>query len=274
MNTALTVWSISAGDRHNRSSFTEELSDWCFSKSNITFQLYSCDEALSRITSTGERPDLILINSSRRGEFSRKMLQRVVGKYPLSLLLEITGEWCIGDTRSGNPLPIACRFDTTIACQRLQSLLASRQHFLQVRAALNPLASFAELSSYWNRDHLATHSKSINVIAADCSERQALRMLLHLEGFNAHFYPNVHAISQDNRHRPVVYCITDRRELETLFRATISSPAVIITNHFNGLDQTFFEEDRSVTLLRKPFLGHDLVNAISTICLLSTADAA
>ena len=274
MNTALTVWSISASDRVNRTSFTEELRDWCYMENDIAFQLYSCDEALSRETSIGEHPDLILINSSRRGEFSRQMLQRVVGKYPLSLLFEITGEWCIGDTRSGDPLPIAFRFDTTIACQRLQSLLASRQHFLQMRAAINPLASFAELSSYWNRNHLATHSKSINVIASDCSERQALRMLLLQVGFNACFYPSRHAIALDNRHDPVVYCITDRRELEALFRETISSPTVIITNHFNGLDKTFFAGDSSVTLLRKPFLGHDLVNAINSICLLSTAEAA
>ncbi len=274
MNTALTVWSISAGDRLNRSSFTEELHGWCYSENDIAFQLYSCDEALSRKTSVGDHPDLILINSWRRGEFTREMLHRVVGKYPLSLLLEITGEWCIGDSRSGDPLPIACRFDTTIALHRMQSMLTSRQHFLQMRAALSPLASFAELSSFWNRNNLATHCKSMNVIASDCSERQAMRMLLLQEGFNAHFYSNRQRIKQENQHWPIVYCITDRRELEALSRETIAPPTVIITNHFNALDKTFFDDESTVTILRKPFLGHDLVNAISSICLLSTADAA
>ncbi len=164
MNTALTVWSISAGGRPNSCSLTADLRDWCYSESHISLQVYSCEEALSQITPNDERPDLILINTKRRGDFSREMLQNVVGSYPLSLILEITGEWCIGDTRSGDPLPIACRFDTTVALQRLQSMLASRQQFFEMRAALNPVASSSELSSFWNRNNLSAPCKRVILV--------------------------------------------------------------------------------------------------------------
>ena len=148
MNTSLIVWSIIAGDRRNSCRSVEELYDWCHSQSHINFQVLSSDEVLSLKPSKGMHPDLILINSRRRGEFSGKTLERVVGKYPLSLVLEITGDWCIGDTRSGHPLPIPCRFDATVGHQRLPSILSSRQRFLHMRGALNPLVSFAELSSF------------------------------------------------------------------------------------------------------------------------------
>jgi hypothetical protein len=274
MNTTLTVWSIFAGDRPDRCWFTKELQDWCYLKSHINFQVFSCREALVRKAANSEYPDLILLNSSRRGEFSREILQRVVGKYPLSLLLEITGEWCIGDTRSGDPLPIACRLDAMIARQRLQLMLASRQLFLQMRSELNPLGSFSELTAFWNRNNLASRSTGINLVASDCCDLQALRTLLLHEGFNAHLHANPQAISEGNRYRPLVYCINDRRELETLSEETISSPTVIITNHFNDLDKTFFAGECLVTFLRKPFLAHDVVNAIGNVRLPSNANAA
>jgi hypothetical protein len=274
MNTTLTVWSIFAGDGPDRCWYTKELQDWCYLKSHIDFQVFSCREVLARKATNREYPDLILLNSNRRGEFSREMLQRVVGKYPLSLLLEITGEWCIGDTRSGDPLPIACRFDAMIARQRLQLMLTSRQHFLQMRSDLNPLGSFSELTAFWNRNNPASRSTGINLIASDCCDRQALRMLLSHEGINAHLYANRQGIVEGNRYRPVVYCINDRRELETLSGETISSPTVIITNHLNDLDKTFFAGGFLVTFLRKPFLAHDVVNAINNVCLLSNANAA
>lgn len=274
MTNTLTVWSIFAGDRPDGCWYTKELQDWCYSENHIAFRVLSCDETLASKTTNKEYPDLILLNSSRRGQFSGEMLHRVVGKYPLALLLEITGEWCIGDTRSGDPLPVACRFDAAIAHQRLQLMLASRQHFLQMRSELNPLGSFSELTAFWNRNNVAVQNIDMNVIASDSSDLQALRMLLCHDGFNAHFYPSRHAIAQGNRYRPIVYCINDRRELETIFGETISSPTVIITNHLNDLDKTFFAGEGLVTFLRKPFLAHDVVNAISNVCLLANAKAA
>ena len=274
MKTALTVWSISAGDRLNSCSFTAGLRDWCCSEKQISFQVYCYDEALSEKTSKAERPDLILINSGRRGEFSGEMLQNVVSTYPLSLILEITGEWCIGDTRSGNPLPIACRFDTTVAFQRLQSMLTSRQQFLKMRAALNPVVSCSELSSFWNRNNLSGHHKAANIIASDRCERRALRTLLTQEGFDVDVYLTRGEIAVDHRNWPSVYCFIDRRELSANIRATICSPTVIIANHFNGLDRTFFSDKSTAAFLRKPFLSHDLVNAINSVCEVSIADAA
>ena len=148
MNTTLTVWSIFANGRPKRCSYTDVLYNWCSSEKRIAFQVFSSDDALARNPDDGEFPDLILINSRRRGEVSKKLLQQVVSKFPLSLLVEITGAWCIGDSRSGAPLPIACRFDVANAYQRLQSMLSSRQHFLQVRAELNPLARFTGLFAF------------------------------------------------------------------------------------------------------------------------------
>jgi hypothetical protein len=274
MKTALTVWSISAGDRLNSCSFTAGLRDWCRSESHISFKVYCCDEALSKKTSKGERPNLILINTGRRGEFSREMLHHVVSTYPLSLILEITGEWCIGDTRSGNPLPIGCRFDTTVALQRLQSMLTSRQQFLEMRAALNPVASCSELSSFWNRNYLSGPQKTANIIATDRCERRALRTLLIQEGFEVDVYFSRSEIAEDHRNWPSVYCFIDRRELAANIRATICSPTVIIANHFNGLDRAFFADQWTVAFLRKPFLSHDLINTINSVCEVSIADAA
>ncbi|MCS5631927.1 MAG: hypothetical protein NZ744_13920 [Pirellulaceae bacterium] len=274
MNTALTVWSISAGDRLNSCLFTTDLRNWCYSTSHISLQVYSYDEALSQITFKAERPDLILINTGRRGEFSRRMLQHVVSTYPLSLILEITGEWCIGDTRSGDPLPISCRFDTVVAFQRLQSMLASRQQFIEMRSALNPVTSSSELSSFWNQNNLSAACKTANVIASDRCERQSLQTLLIQEGFDVELYSSRHEIVEGNRNWPSVHCFTDRRELAANLREAICSPTVIIANHFNGLDRMCFEDKWTVSFLRKPFLSHDLVNAISSVCEVSNADAA
>ena len=274
MNTPLIVWSIIAGDRRNSCRSVEELYDWCHSQSHINFQVLSSDEVLSLKPSKGMHPDLILINSRRRGEFSGKTLERVVGKYPLSLVLEITGDWCIGDTRSGHPLPIPCRFDATVGHQRLSSILASRQRFLHMRGALNPLVSFAELSSFWNKKNIPSHCISLNLIASDRSERQALQWMLVHERFKVDLYPNVRSIADDNRYRPIVHCIRDRHELKALFEETLSSPIIIITSHFNELDKTCFEGESSVTFLRKPFISHDLVNAISNVSLLANVNVA
>jgi hypothetical protein len=274
MNTALTVWSISAGDRLNSCSFTADFRDWCYSEGHISFQAYSCDEALFRMSSNTERPDLILINSQRRGEFPQKMLQRVVGVHPLALISEITGEWCIGDTRSGDPLPIACRFGTSIAYRRLQWMLASRRHFLQMRTALNPVTSSSELSSFWNENISPTHCKAVNVVAADRCERYALQTLLIQEGFNVELYSNRCEITEVNRNLPCVYCFGDRRELIASLQEAICWPTVIIANHFNGHDRTFFAGKWNVAFVRKPFLSHDLVNAISSVCEASNLDAA
>ena len=274
MNTALTVWSISAGDRLNSCSFTAAFRDWCYSEGHISFQAYSCDEALCRTSSDAERPDLILINSPRRGEFSRKMLHRVVGTYPLSLISEITGEWCIGDTRSGNPLPIACRFGTSIAYRRLQSMLSSRRHFLQMRTALNPVSSSSELSSFWNENITPTHCKAVNVVASDRSERYALQTLLIQEGFNVDLYSHRCEIAEGSGNWPCVYCFGDRRELVASLQEAINWPTVIIANHFNGYDRACFADKWNVAFVRKPFLGHDLVNAISSVCEVFKADAA
>ena len=274
MNTPLIVWSIIAGDRRDSCRSLEELYEWCYSQSHINFQVLSSDEALSLKPGNGMHPDLILINSRRRGEFSRKTLQRVVGKYPLSLVLEITGNWCMGDTRTGDPLPIPCRFDATVGHQRLSSILASRQRFLHMRGALNPLVSFAELASFWNQNNLPSHCIDLNVIASDRVEQQALQGMLVQERFNVDLYPNLRSIAEDNRSRPIVHCITDRRELKALFGETLASPIIIITSHFNELDKTLFEGESSVTFLRKPFIRHDLVNAISNVSLLANANAA
>jgi len=274
MNTSLIVWSIIAGERWDSCRCVEELYDWCYSQCHVTLKVFSCDEVMSLKTSAGEHPDLILINSSRRGDFSRKTLQHVVGKYPLSLVLEITGEWCIGDTRSGDPLPIPCRLEDTVGHHRLRSMLSSRQWFLHMRGELNPLASFGELSSFWNQNNLTSPCSNLNVIATDRSERLALRGLLVQEGFNVDLYPNVRSITEDHRYRPIVYCLTDRRDLKALFGETISAPIVLIASHFNELDKTLFEAEKSVTFLRKPFLSHDLVNAISNVHLLVSANAA
>jgi hypothetical protein len=265
---------IFAGGRPNSCSLTADLRDWCYFEPHISLQVYSCEEALSQIASNDERPDLILINTKRRGEFSRKMLQNVVGSHPLSLILEITGEWCIGDTRSGDPLPIACRFDTTVAFQRLQSMLASRQQFLEIRAALNPVASSSELSSFWNRNNLSAPCEGVNVIASDRRERSALQTLLMQEGFNADLYSRRCEIAEGNQNWPSVCCFIDRRELAANLGEAICSPTVIIANHFNGLDRLFFADKWTVSFLRKPFLSHDLVNAISSFCGVSKADAA
>lgn len=274
MNTALTVWAISADDRPYSCSLIADLRDWCSSVSHISLQVYSCEEALSQITSNDKRPDLILINTKRRGEFSRKMLQNVVGSYPLSLILEITGEWCIGDTRSGDPLPIACRFDNTVALQRLQSMLASRQHFFEMRAALNPVASSSELSSFWNQNNVSAPRNGVNVIASDRCERYALQTLLIQEGFNADLYSRRAEITEGNLNWPRVCCFLDRRELAANHGEAICSPTVIIANHFNSMDRTFFADNWPVLFLRKPFLSHDLVNAISSVCGVSKADGA
>ncbi|MCS5632477.1 MAG: hypothetical protein NZ744_16690 [Pirellulaceae bacterium] len=274
MKTALTVWSISADDRLNNCSFTTGLRDWCCSENHISFQVHCCDEALSQKISKAVPPDLILINTGRRGEFSREMLQHVVSTYPLSLILEITGEWCIGDTRSGNPLPIACRFNTAVALQRLQSMLASRQQFLEMRAALNPVASSSELSSFWNRKNLSVPCNTLNVIASDRCERRALQTLLVQEGFDVDVYFSRGEIVEGHRNWPSVYCFIDRRELAANLSEAICSPTVFIVNHFNGLDRTLYADKWTVSFLRKPFLSHDLVNAIGSVCEVSNAGSA
>lgn len=273
MNTPIIVWSIIASDRRNSCRCVEKLYDWCSSQSHIAFRIFSCDEALSLQAGNGEHPDLILVNSSRRGEFTRRTLQRVVGKYPLSLVLEITGDWCIGDTRSGDPLPIPCRFDATVGHQRLPSILSSRDRFLHMRGELNPLSSFAELSSFWNQNTISPHCNSLNVIASDRSERRSLQRMLAQKRFSVDLYANVRSISENNRYQTIVHCITDRRELVALLGETFPAPIVIITSHFNELDKTHFEDESSVTFLRKPFLTHDLVNAISNVPLLANANA-
>jgi len=274
MKTALTVWSIYAGDGLNKCSFNAGLRDWCCSENHIAFQLFCYEEAVSQKVSKTERPDLILINTRRRGEFSRGMLQHVVSIYPLSLILEITGEWCIGDARSGNPLPIACRFDTTVAFQRLRTMLTSRQQFMELRSALNPVASASELSSFWNRHNLTGPGKTVNIIASDRSERRALRTLLVQEGFDVNVYFSRYEIAVDHRNWPSVYCFIDRRELSANLRESICSPSIIIASHFNGLDRMCFTDKWRVSFLRKPFLSHDLVNAISSVCEAYCADAA
>lgn len=266
MNSVLTVWSISADCHPNTCAVTADLQNWCDSESHISLQRYGCDGSLSEITSAVERPDLILIISKRRGEFSLKMLQRVVASYPLSLVLEITGEWCIGDTRSGDPLPVACRFDAAVALQRLQSILSSRQQFLEIRAALNPIASPTELSSFWNRNTLSAPCDGVNVIAIDRCEGNALKTLLVQAGFEVAIYSSRCKIVDRQRNWPSVCCFRDRRELSANIEAALLSPTVIIANHFNGLDRTLLSDGRRVALLRKPFLRHDLVNAISSVC--------
>jgi len=241
---------------------------------HLAFQVLSCDKVLSDESFNGEHPDLILINSRRRGDFSANMLLRIVNKYPLSLVLEITGEWCFGDTRSGDPLPVSCRFDVAVAQQRLPSMLSSRQRFLQMRNELSPLASVAELSSFWNRNTKTSHCSSLNVIASDGSELEALGSLLVQEGFNVHLYPSWNSIAEAGRSRAIVYNVTDRRELETAFKEIKHSFAVIISSHFNRLDTTFMEGESSAIFLRKPFLAHDLVQAVSNVRLMPKANAA
>ena len=274
MNTALTVWSIFAGNRPNRCGFNEELAHWCSTQKHIALRVCSCDEMVSGKSANGEHPDVILLNSTRRGEFSPKFLQRVVGKYPLAQVLEITGEWCIGDTRSGDPLPIACRFDTTVARQRLTSMLVSRQHFLQTRAELNPLSSFSELSEFWNQSRFAPRRGGLYLISSNRSERRGLQRLLMQEGFKIQVLPKVRAISEDDRYWSTVLCISDRNELREFLRQRFSSPIVVITSHFNELDRSFFDGADCVTFLRKPFLALDLINAISNVVSLANANAA
>jgi len=274
MNTNLTTWSVFARGQPTHCGFTEGLYDWCFSQIHLAFQILSCDKVLSDESFNGEHPDLILINSRRRGDFPAKMLLRIVNKYPLSLVLEITGEWCFGDTRSGVPLPVSCRFDVAVAQQRLPSMLSSRQRFLQIRNELGPLASVAELSAFWNRNTTTAHCSSLNVIASDDSEREALGTLLAQEGFNVHSYPSWNSIAEDGRSRAIVYSVTDRRELGTAFKEIEHSFAVIISSHFNSLDTTFFKGKNSAMFLRKPFLAHDLVQAISNVQVMPKANAA
>lgn len=275
MHSQLIIWSIFADDFGDYCGQIEELHQWLFSQNHITLQIYTSDDALSSETSDGAHPDLILIHSSRRGEFSRKMLQAIVGKYPLALVFEITGEWCIGDTRSGHPLPIACRMDAAVSQQRIPAMLASRQHFMQVRASVKPLANFGELSAFWNRGNLRrSHRNKLNVIASNRVEGRALRTLLFQEGFTVDLHPSGQAIAKGNRCGPIVYCLADRRELRALTGETISSPIVIITSHFNDLDKTHFADGSPVTFMRKPFLGHDLVHAITNGHDLADAKAA
>jgi hypothetical protein len=94
------------------------------------------------------------------------------------------------------------------------------------------------------------------------------------EGFNADLYSRRCEIAKGNQNWPSVCCFIDRRELAANLGEAICSPTVIIANHFNGLDRLFFVDKWTVSFLRKPFLSHDLVNAIRNFCGVSKADAA
>ena len=111
-------------------------------------------------------------------------------------------------------------------------------------------------------------------MASDRCERRALQTLLIQEGFDVNVYCSRGKIAEGQRNWPSVYCFIDRRELAANLREAICSPTVIIANHFNGLDKTFYADKWTVSFLRKPFLSHDLVNAISSLCEVSNVGAA
>ena len=274
MNNVLKVWSVFARERNCANFYLEQLHHWCRTQIQIELQVLSGEEALSRKVCDGERPDLILINSGRRGEFSREMLLLVVAKFPLTQLIEITGEWCIGDSRSGDPLPIACRFGVSIVCRRLRSMLSSRHHFLKVRSDLKPLARVSELNPPVNRNNSTMKTNSLNLVGSCKHEGNAMRMLLQHEGYIVHLYPSWNSITARSPQLPVVFCIANRRELIALQREEICSPHVIIANHYNREDESLLVGNSSAAFLRKPFFSHDLTNAIDSIVAVAKANAA
>ena len=274
MNNVLKVWSVFANDLIVGDSYLEQIHHWCRTQMQIELNVLSGDEALSRAVSDSDQPDLILINSGRRGEFSREMLLLVIAKFPLAQLLEITGEWCIGDSRSGDPLPIACRFGVGIVFRRLRSMLSSRQQFLKMRSFVRPLARVSELTSSGIQYNSTMGNSSLILVASCKCEGNAMQKLLQHEGYIVHLHSSWNSIATGSPQLPVVFCIANRRELIAMQREEIGSPRLIIASHYNRADECLLLGDGSAVFLRKPFFSHDLTNAIDSIGEVAKANAA
>jgi len=205
-------------------------------------------------------PDVLLFETSRRGVISLAVLNELRNRFPLALVIELTGSWCQGDTRSGYPLPIPLRFAEGVAPQRIMTMLESCDVFYKFREQAIPLASGRDLFQLWNSIPMGQHSgELVNVVSQDKHERTSIRDMLCWRGYRVQCF----SVIQWNRNPAstgtAIRCIVNRSEIAELVWGHGIVPDILIASHLNQADRDMIDSSGCMEFLIKPFVSLDLM---------------
>ena len=231
----------------------------CWIEAQPHLEILASDTCAGR-NDGGVRPDLLLIETSRRGVISGSRLNELREQFPLTLVMEITGAWCRGDTRSGQPLPIPLRVEEFAGERRLRRILASGEHYHKFRECATPMTSGRDLIQLWDEIPVdACSGKVIHVVGQDKQERLAISDSLRARGLDANAYSVTEWNRSPRRDGLVVQCIVNRGELKDVIWGAETAPDILIAPHLNRADRDAVAVKGCKRILSKPFLTVDLV---------------
>jgi hypothetical protein len=129
--------------------------------------------------------DLILLAQTRPGQISLEAVESLNRKWPFAIFVQLFGNWCEGESRSGRLLPGVWRMSATSFIARMRDLVGTEGSVRSSMRQLPRLASEAERLFRDASEPLSNASGLVLIAAGGWSAYQPLADAVALAGFAA-----------------------------------------------------------------------------------------
>lgn len=212
-------------------------------------------------------PDLMVLLSSRPGEFSAAAVDRLMQNAPLARVIAVLGSWCEGEMRSGQPWPGVARVYWHQAAARLERELAAIHQGRASGWGL-PITATEEERLLAAADGTTKSAAGLVVIhAAAIETAEWLCAACRSHGFEA---VSIRSGIVPSTLQPVaaIYdgCLADERELcvvRNLAVALEGAPLLVLLNFPRVEDHRRMQAAGAAMVLGKPVLIDDLISALA-----------